>query len=411
MRVRIRPGDGLVARSGNGLMVILPGGDDARVDELTGILEQVCATTATPGRALSRQLAGLILHAEEGSIPPFATAAPTDDGWAIMIFGAAEAQVDDGSRLSGREAATWVDRVLPPGFAWLSLGPDPGKTDRLDQRSRLDAGIVPGSGLLLELVESSAGQASASHAPLLVPPPAVPTPEPTEPLQLNQTLPPPPPLPSPPPLIVLSPAPSAEPQMAGTFHVFPLDATQPDALSRVPLPIPGEQRDIEERAKAEIEGVIVDGILCENGHFNHPNALYCAVDGVSTVHRTRTPVKGPRPSLGVIVADDGQTYSLDSNYVVGRDPDQDPAARSAHTRPLRLEDPALSVSRVHAEIQLKGWDVYIVDRGSANGTFVAEGEQGEWVQLTAGQPQLIKSGMRIAFGQRVVTYNTHHQIA
>ena len=39
-------------------------------------------------------------------------------------------------------------------------------------------------------------------------------------------------------------------------------------------------------------------------------------------------------------------------------------------RPLRLEDPKGLMSRAHVQIQLDGWQVQVVDLGSANGTGV-----------------------------------------
>jgi len=163
-------------------------------------------------------------------------------------------------------------------------------------------------------------------------------------------------------------------------------------------------------AGSENESVIVHGILCEVGHFNHPKSLYCSSCGRSTVHRTRVPVSRPRPSLGVVVSDSGEIYSLDSDYVVGRDPTLEPAVQSGQARVLTLEDPERSVSRVHADIRLQDWDVYIVDRGSANGTFVATRDETEWRQLPPDAPHRITPGTRIAFGRRVMTYNSHHHV-
>jgi hypothetical protein len=182
-----------------------------------------------------------------------------------------------------------------------------------------------------------------------------------------------------------------------------------DGTEYAPLPLPTtpEEAAAEEEADA---GPMVDGILCERGHFNHPLALYCSTCGVSTVHRTRTTVKGPRPTLGVIVIDDGTTYTLDADYVVGREPDQAPAVQSDAARPLRLFDTERSTSRVHAEIRLQEWDVLVVDRGSANGTYVLPREAGQWQRLAAETPQKIEPGTRVAFGRRVMTYDTHHQV-
>ncbi|MEX2620776.1 MAG: FHA domain-containing protein, partial [Egibacteraceae bacterium] len=177
---------------------------------------------------------------------------------------------------------------------------------------------------------------------------------------------------------------------------------------RAPLPIVGEPMP-DGHEEPEPEGPIVDGILCERDHFNHPLALYCSSCGVSTVHRTRVPVKGPRPTLGVLIGDDGSAYALDHDYLVGREPEMDPGVESSELRPLRLQDAERSVSRVHAEVRLQDWEVIVVDRGSANGTFVAARGETEWRRLAKDDGEVVAPGTRIAFGKRIMTFDTHHQ--
>ena len=128
------------------------------------------------------------------------------------------------------------------------------------------------------------------------------------------------------------------------------------------------------------------------------------------LHTTHVLVQRPRPPLGVVVADDGSTFTLSSNYVVGREPERDGLVESDEARPLKLQDAERSLSRVHAEIRLIDWDVYIVDRGSANGTYVLPRGAQQWKRLVADAPEKILPGTRVAFGKRVVTYESHHQI-
>ena len=128
------------------------------------------------------------------------------------------------------------------------------------------------------------------------------------------------------------------------------------------------------------------------------------------LQRTHVLVQRPRPPLGVVVADDGSTFTLDKNYVVGREPERDPGVVSKEARPLKLVDAERSLSRVHAEVRLIDWDVYVVDRGSANGTYVLPRDAQQWKRLVADTPEKIAPGTRIAFGKRVMTFETHHQI-
>ncbi len=155
---------------------------------------------------------------------------------------------------------------------------------------------------------------------------------------------------------------------------------------------------------------LVYGVLSPTGYFNHPDALFCAVTGVSMLHRTHALVQRPRPPLGVVVADDGSTFTLNSNYIVGREPERDPQVEADQARPLKLQDAERSLSRVHAEIRLVDWNVVIVDRGSANGTYVLPRGGQQWKRLVADTPETIVPGTRVAFGKRVMTYESHHQI-
>ncbi len=119
---------------------------------------------------------------------------------------------------------------------------------------------------------------------------------------------------------------------------------------QVPLPM-GDEPD------EDPHHVVVAGIVCSRGHFNDPAAVYCTGCGISMVQRTHEYVAGPRPPLGVLVFDDGSAFAIDGDYVLGREPEFDPAVASGRARPLTLLDPGNGVSRVHAELRLEGWRV------------------------------------------------------
>ena len=106
------------------------------------------------------------------------------------------------------------------------------------------------------------------------------------------------------------------------------------------------------------------GVYCKNGHFDDPAARYCAICGISMAQQTLIPRRGPRPPLGVLVLDDGSIYTLDTDYIIGRDPSRDPDVIAGTARPLRIDDPEGLLSRVHARIHLEGWSVELVDLGS-----------------------------------------------
>jgi hypothetical protein len=184
-----------------------------------------------------------------------------------------------------------------------------------------------------------------------------------------------------------------------------------DEAPRAPLPIAGEAPAGSEPAPREAgavaDGEMVQGVVCSRGHFNDPSIAYCAVCGISMVHRTFNLVSGKRPPLGVVVFEDGATYNLDGGYLVGREPGNDEAVRSGRLRPLVIDDANRTLSRVHAEIRLEGWEVQVVDRGSANGTFVAPPKEKNWVQLPSGQPSTISPGTRVRLGDHVFLFDSH----
>ncbi|MPZ88559.1 MAG: FHA domain-containing protein [Nitriliruptorales bacterium] len=719
LRVRVLPGEGLVAKKGGGVLVALPGGSADRLDAILAALEEVCASEAAPGRLLARRLTSQLASANPDEIPPFGVAAPTREGWALFLHGEVRAcVVGDGpdEHLCGLDAATWLDRVLDGPVSLVALGRDT-RLEAGDQRLHLEDGIVPGSAALLQPAQSiarprptsepaapgrepparpgrdawdpaafaSPAAAAASAAPAPSPePPAVPQPiRPRIPAAWRRMAPPPAaaeaepspgpepePLPErPPAAAALEPAPPQEPAsswwprgreapdgrtesragvdetardgaepMRPTWYAArrelgepaghrwpergengfdptparweeraederaqaepaeperpeqergesergdssrsrakgpgdagddtpadtegpatveaqfravpqslevpwrtgehstgepedpsrrasagatvakegilaheepsspspgspepapmestgllgpgavlpPIDAADGGLLrtpvtpssivreARVPagergLHLPHEQRtggqetgdgapagepqsaadpeadlpfesvplvggevgepveardplpvvDHEDRTAPAVNGdeVLVEGILCERGHFNHPRAQHCAQCGVVTSSGSGGKATGPRPSLGVLLLDDGTTFTLDAEYVVGREPELDTSVQNGRVRPLRLVDPQRSVSRVHATIDLEDWRVFVVDRGSSNGTYVAPRGAREWTRLQEHLPHPLTPGTRMAVGQRILTFNTHHQVS
>jgi pSer/pThr/pTyr-binding forkhead associated (FHA) protein len=118
-------------------------------------------------------------------------------------------------------------------------------------------------------------------------------------------------------------------------------------------------------------------------------------------------VEGPRPPLGIIIFDDGTTVVVDSDLLLGREPDNDPAVVSGGARAVVIDDPVRTISRVHAGILLEGWTVKAVDRGSANGTFVAGPTDQDWVELVPHRPAVIKPGTRLRLGHRAFLLDSY----
>ena len=166
LRLQVHPGHGLVANLGTAT-VVLPEDTEHRefADGLLDIVRSGCEHYGpTPGRPVIRKLAGLVMGAEPAEVAPFAVVADADDGLAIMLCGSMELELttDSGDEaLSGREVATWVDRVVRAPVHRLALYPTGGLPGRLHADVDLRLGVVLGSGMTL----SPAGTVGDRPAP------------------------------------------------------------------------------------------------------------------------------------------------------------------------------------------------------------------------------------------------------
>lgn len=182
-----------------------------------------------------------------------------------------------------------------------------------------------------------------------------------------------------------------------------LDSEEPD--SREPLPIepdPGEVREPEQSTS----DVQVQGVICSRGHFNDPRSRYCSSCGIGMVQQTQVLTPGPRPPLGVLVFEDGATFSLSSDYVIGRQPESSELVASGEAMPLQVDDPERSISRAHAEVRLVDWNVHLVNLSHTNGSFVWDVTSNQWVPIPAGQSVVLQPGWRIALGRRSAVFES-----
>jgi hypothetical protein len=147
---------------------------------------------------------------------------------------------------------------------------------------------------------------------------------------------------------------------------------------------------------------VVAGILCPRGHINRPGLPSCVRCSAPIPPETAYSVSGTRPALGCLIVDDSSIYRLDGGYLIGSRPERDPTIRGNLALPLPLKGE--DVSAAHAEIRLHDWDVIVVDRASASGTYVFEPGGTQWVRLVPYDPKVLKPGTHVAFGQRIVTF-------
>lgn len=362
-------GPGVLARYG-GSLVLAPS-DCPLLDALLELAAEADRDhTTEPGRFLSRKVASLVAQSDDQVTLAIVSALP--DGLAVLLAGDVTVTLDDGTLVSGRDATTWVDRIVRDPWTSLTVALD--GAGAVEARSDLQGGVVTAAGVRLSATTQEAPTAAAV-APVL---PEVPSEVPA-------------------------------------FESFSLDA-EPEQLAPAPLPVPSANETMSIRptdltpVEPEAGGATVEGIVCSRQHFNDPAAVYCAICGISMVHQTHNLVSGLRPPLGVLVVDDGSVHSVDRDYVLGREPDGAPEVAGGTATGLTLDDPDVTMSRVHARLSLVGWEVRLTDAVSANGTFVAPPGVSDWTRLGEGQSAVLTPGTRVALGGRTMVFDSHHKL-
>jgi hypothetical protein len=181
-----------------------------------------------------------------------------------------------------------------------------------------------------------------------------------------------------------------------------------DVPRRNALPLGAEPPDEKDLRIAERLPPAVDGVYCKNGHFNDPEARFCAVCGIGMGQLTKVRQGGKRPPLGVLVLDDGSVCQLDADYVMGREPTLDTSVADGQARPLRLVGASGLVSRIHARVELDGWQVFISDLNSANGTEILLPGERSGTSLAPGVRTPLVAGAQIRLGGEYgIRYDSH----
>ena len=184
-----------------------------------------------------------------------------------------------------------------------------------------------------------------------------------------------------------------------TARMTESDFAGPGGLSEPPI---ADISTMELVQLAAVEPVVVDGTMCARMHFNAPDAMFCRECGISMHEVTRNMRRQPRPPLGVLLVDDGRGYTLDRDYVIGREPVLDGDVVAGRATPLRISDPKGSVSRLHLRVSLVGWQVEVRDLGSSNGSVLYRA--GGPRTLTPMDAAVLDPGARVGVGRRTVQF-------
>src|SRR5262249_36990884 len=100
----------------------------------------------------------------------------------------------------------------------------------------------------------------------------------------------------------------------------------------------------------------------------------------------------PPPRRGPLLPAAGARSGPAAASARGREPQHDPEVVSGAARPLKITDSEGVVSRRHIRVALVGWEVQVVDLGSANGTFIQYPGEAEARQIAAHQPITVSPG-------------------
>ena len=459
------PGDGVLARHGS--LILLSSLDSGQfVDVLLDLLDRV-ATAGGDGRQFADQVAA-VLEADDaagtgdGDGPSVLAFGAVGAGMAVTVSGGAWADVSTAhgtQRVEAGQPGMLLRCLLrsPVSAVRGGLGAAGNGAVSTDRFSRLDAGTVRASGLsyfaggvVPAVAPRPAAPAPATPqpaAPVVEAPPPVPAPAVPEPAP--QAAAPEPAVPEPvlPEPVVPEPAPQLpvqpqfqptpveelpgteqwqEPDLAdriGGDQVTAPPAFEPEPFEAVLLgggPTPGadlgvipreplsKARDLPKGQSSYVaDAPIIQGVYCKNGHFDDPEALFCAVCGISMNQQTLVPRPGTRPPLGVLLLDDGSVFQLDRDYIVGREPGLDATVASGRSRALRIADDSGIVSRVHAKVQLDGWRVLVTDLASANGTRVRLPKESADTVLQPHVPIVLATGSQVDLGGRGFRYESH----
>jgi hypothetical protein len=398
-RIGIEPGPGLVGRFGDTVIVIPR--DEAGVSpaaagvigELLGLAAEVGSDREASANAIASRLAAWVIGHMSGDAPAFGIVAPMRDGVIMFLRGAVWCTITEGGatrEISGEQALTWVDLIVPGTFERLAIGGAAGRPVQADPLSDLRGGVVPGQGFVLSRV---AGTPDAPDMP--GPEPAV-----AESVSASEPERTPAPLPEPEP----EPAVAVEPEPAvagGDSRGFAWPPSEE---------MPGQAADSPQEPwglRAEVPNHQPTMVVRTGEHELDSDQAEPAPASV-VQPTTVAPAMPPRTAaaqgpLGVLTSQDGPPIVLTGVLVLGREPSQDPAVESGEAAPVQLQDPDHVISRVHAYVSVENGIVLVRDADSMHGTYFSPPGGEQWTRIGT-EPSPLPPGWSMQIGPQVFTF-------
>ena len=168
--IGIEPGNGLVGRFGDTVVLIrrdpsAAGRAGQSAGELLELAAAVAADRQLPATVIAARLASWVIGHLSEDVTAFGIVVPVQDGVVMFLRGAVQGSVTERGfthQLSGEQALTWVDQLIPGTFERLEIGLDADRPVQADPLSDLRDGVVPGQGFVLIRVAIAPGQGPAA---------------------------------------------------------------------------------------------------------------------------------------------------------------------------------------------------------------------------------------------------------